>query len=75
MTSKSILLVATLAALAVCHAAPAAEEAKPQESSMLEDGVEKVYRFIQDCGDKDMFLCMKMRALTLVDRVVSRVLS
>lgn len=52
---------------------PAAPEG-PAESSepILTEGVDKVYRFLQGCGEKDMLLCIKMRALTFVDRALRR---
>lgn len=61
---------------AVVFGFPASEQqqgaAQPAQdsSSILESGVDKVYRFIQGCGDKPMSLCMKMRALTFVDNAV-----
>lgn len=32
----------------------------------------KVYRVIQECGDKDISICLKMRALTYVDKVLRK---
>lgn len=32
----------------------------------------KVYKVIQECGDKDLSICLKMRALTYVDRALRR---
>ncbi|XP_046668582.1 uncharacterized protein LOC124359683 [Homalodisca vitripennis] len=55
--------------LAVCGLA-AAYPAVPEETEA--DGVERVYRFLQGCGEKDMLLCIKMRALTFVDRALRR---
>lgn len=52
----------------VCGLA-AAYPTTPEEST---DGVDKVYRFLQGCGEKDMLLCIKMRALTFVDRALRR---
>jgi len=53
--------------LAVVSAFPAPEESEP-----VTDGVDRVYRFLQGCGEKDMMLCIKMRALTFVDRALRR---
>lgn len=32
----------------------------------------KVYRVVQECGDKDISICLKMRALTYVDKVLRK---
>ena len=72
MVGKSLLLLTALAALALAAPAEEPNPAKPQDNgSLIEDGVDKVYRFLQECGQKDMFFCMKMRALTYIDRAVS----
>lgn len=42
----------------------------PAEQSPIEDGLETAYKWVQGCGEKDMSLCLKMRALTFVDRAV-----
>lgn len=44
----------------------------PEDNAEPIDGVDKVYRFLQGCGEKDMLLCIKMRALTFVDRALRR---
>lgn len=73
MVGKSLLLLTALVALALAAPAEEPNPAKPQDNgSLIEDGVEKVYRFLQECGDKDMFFCMKMRALTYIDRAVRK---
>jgi hypothetical protein len=41
-------------------------------TSLIEDGIETTYRFLQSCGDKEMSLCLKMRALTFVDRALRK---
>lgn len=51
---------------------PAGEEAPQKESSYLEDGFDGAYRFIKECGNKDVALCLKMRALTFVDRALRK---
>lgn len=43
-----------------------------QEPSLLDEGVDRVYRFLQSCGDRDISLCIKMRALTFVDRALRK---
>lgn len=73
MVGKSLLLLTALVALALAAPAEEPNPARPQDNgSLIEDVVEKGYRFLQECGDKDMFFCMKMRALTYIDRAVSR---
>lgn len=57
--------------LAVVHAFPATTT-QEDEPGVLEQGIEATYRFLQDCGDKPMSLCVKMRALTMVDRALKR---
>lgn len=42
--------------------------ATEQEDSTLD----KVYKVIQECGDKDLSICLKMRALTYVDRALRK---
>nr|CAD7588427.1 unnamed protein product [Timema genevievae] len=42
-----------------------------QDSSSLE-GFDRVYKFLESCGEKDVSLCLKMRALTFVDRALRR---
>lgn len=44
---------------------PAAEQAD-------DSALGKVYKVIQECGDKDLSICLKMRALTYVDRALRR---
>lgn len=50
-------------------AAAAASAAAP---SLWEEGVEGAYRLVRECGDKPFTSCLKMRALTLVDRALRR---
>ncbi|XP_046384530.1 uncharacterized protein LOC124154692 [Ischnura elegans] len=58
---KCFLLV--LLASAAATAFPAEQPAAPAEG----DYVDKAYRFVQQCGSKDLLYCLKMRALTFVD--------
>jgi hypothetical protein len=78
--SKWVLIFAALGAV-VTSAFPTSQESEARgiqdvyaddTASLIEDGVETAYRFIQSCGDKEMSLCLKMRALTLVDRALRR---
>lgn len=64
-------VIVVLGLVSATLAFPAAEETQ-KESSYLEDGLEGAYRFLKDCGDKEIFLCMKMRALTFVDRALRK---
>lgn len=66
--------VIVLGLVSATLAFPAAEEttAQQKDSSYLEDGLEGAYRFLKDCGDKEIFLCLKMRALTFVDRALRK---
>jgi hypothetical protein len=67
--------------VAIASAFPASEDydarghqdiSTADSGSLIEDGIETAYRFIQNCGDKEMSLCLKMRALTFVDRALRR---
>lgn len=61
---RVLLLVLTIAA---CRALPA-----PETPSPVEDGLESAYKWVQGCGEKDLSLCLKMRALTYVDKALRR---
>lgn len=62
--------VIVLGLMAVATAFPAEEQTK--EPTSWEDGFDRAYRFLKDCGDKDLSLCLKMRALTFVDRALRK---
>jgi len=70
----SIVTMRAFVIVIVCVAAATAFPAEevPKESSPWEDGFDRAYRFIKDCGDKDLTLCLKMRALTFVDRAIRK---
>ncbi|KAF4528616.1 hypothetical protein B566_EDAN009220 [Ephemera danica] len=69
MVFKLTILVA--AVVATAFAFPSVEEpaAAPKGA---EDGVEGVYSFIRSCGNEDLTMCLKMRALTFVDSVLQQ---
>jgi hypothetical protein len=78
--SKWVLTFAVLG-VALTSAFPASEQydargnqdiSTDDSESLIEDGIETAYRFIQSCGDNEMSLCLKMRALTFVDRALRR---
>lgn len=78
--SKWVFIFAAVGVV-VTSAFPTSEEYEARENqdiyaddtaSFVQDGVDKVYRFIQSCGDKEMLFCLKMRALTFVDRALRR---
>ena len=59
--------------ICLCGVAASAFPASQTDSpGVLEEGIETAYKFIQGCGEKDMSLCLKMRALTLVDKALRR---
>lgn len=64
-------LVIVLGLAVVVFGYPSSQQ-QQEEPSMIEDGVEKVYRFLQGCGKKDISLCIKMRALTFVDKALRK---
>lgn len=70
MRAFVIVLCLVSAALAFPGGEPGQQQ--PEEKSFFEDGLDIAYRFIKDCGQKDMSLCMKMRALTFVDRALRK---
>jgi hypothetical protein len=61
-------------ALVICLCAVAASgyPASQDSPGAVEDSIETAYKFIQGCGEKDMSLCLKMRALTFFDRALRR---
>lgn len=64
MVFKLTILFAAI--VATTFAFPSAEEPAVAPKTE-EDGIDRVYRFIQECGNKDFSMCLKMRALTFVD--------
>jgi hypothetical protein len=79
--SKWVFIFAAVGVVVITSAFPASEEYEARENqdtypddttSFMGDGVETVYRFIESCGDKEMSFCLKMRALTFVDRALRR---
>jgi hypothetical protein len=78
--SKLVLLFAAVG-VTISSAFPSSGENEARENtnvskedpaSLIEEGVETAYRFLQSCGHKEMSLCLKMRALTFVDRALRR---
>lgn len=66
-------LVLVIGLVSVALAFPGGEKTPQQEEkSFLDEGLDVAYRFIKDCGDKDVSLCLKMRALTFVDRALRK---
>lgn len=73
MVRPGFVVIAVLCGIAVAAGYPAAPETVAGgEADTWTDGVDRVYRFLQGCGEKDMSLCIKMRALTFVDRALRR---
>lgn len=62
-----------LVAAQAAYGHPAAEEA-PAAPAVAEEsvGLEKVYKVMQECADKNMATCLKMRALQYVDRALRK---
>jgi hypothetical protein len=78
--SKWVLIFAAVG-FAISSAFPTSDEydargnvdvSTEDSASLIEEGVETAYRFLQSCGDKEVSLCLKMRALTYVDRALRR---
>lgn len=44
----------------------------PTSDQIEDSALSKVYRVIQDCSNKDLTMCLKMRALTYVDKALRR---
>lgn len=65
MFTACMLLVAAQAA----YTYPATEEAPLVEEAV---GLEKVYKVMQECSEKNMATCLKMRALQYVDRALRK---
>ncbi|PSN43143.1 hypothetical protein C0J52_17063 [Blattella germanica] len=66
------LLIFAAVGIALASAFPAVEDAPEDPSVAVEDGLQRAYRFIQSCGEKDMAYCFKMKALTFVDRALRK---
>ncbi|XP_049860440.1 uncharacterized protein LOC126354680 [Schistocerca gregaria] len=45
-------------------------DASASATSLLEEGIEGAYRLVKDCGERPLTACLKMRALTLMDRAL-----
>ncbi|KAK9501633.1 hypothetical protein O3M35_012324 [Rhynocoris fuscipes] len=70
---RRALVLVVLVGVALCRAYPATQEEHSSGSpSAIEDGIETAYKWVQGCGDKELSLCLKMRALTYVDRVLRK---
>lgn len=67
---RAFVLVIGLVSVALAF--PNGEKSPTPEKSFVEEGLEVAYRFIKDCGDKDVSLCLKMRALTFVDKALRK---
>lgn len=64
-----LIVIAVIVGSAV--GAPQQQALQPQPSA-IEEGIESAYKWVQGCGEKDMSLCLKMRALTYVDKALRR---
>lgn len=51
---------------------PSGEDVPPSVVADETVGLEKVYKVMQECSDKNMGTCLKMRALQYVDRVLRK---
>ncbi|XP_050437151.1 uncharacterized protein LOC126843583 [Adelges cooleyi] len=68
---KLVFTCLLLAAAQAAYGHPAADEgAAPAADETA--GLEKVYKVLQECSEKNMAVCLKMRALQYVDRALRR---
>ncbi|XP_067007006.1 uncharacterized protein Osi9 [Anabrus simplex] len=75
-------MVVFVLGLACCTSGFPAEDPSPEDVpqkddipspiSSIENGLEQARQFIQTCGNKDLVPCLKVRALTAVDRALRR---
>lgn len=73
MMKKLALTCALLVAVQAAYAHPAADDgAAPAPAAEETAGLEKVYKVMQECSEKNMAVCLKMRALQYVDRALRR---
>lgn len=71
---KLVFACLFLAAAQSAYGHPTAEEAPAVPPQTAEDvvGLERVYKVMQECSEKNMGTCLKMRALQFVDRVLRK---
>nr|CAD7263709.1 unnamed protein product [Timema shepardi]CAD7576907.1 unnamed protein product [Timema californicum] len=71
---KCRLLLTLMACVATTLAYPAEDSllARESQDALSLEGFGRVYKFLDSCGEKDVSLCLKMRALTFVDRALRR---
>jgi len=61
-----------LVAVQSAYGHPAGDEAAPVADAEESVGLDKVYKVMQECSDKNVGTCLKMRALQYVDRVLRK---
>jgi len=75
------VLIFAAVGVVVTSAFPTSEEYEARENqdiyaddtaSLIEEGVKRAYQFIRSCGDNGISFCLKMRALTYLDRALRR---
>ncbi|CAI6367979.1 unnamed protein product [Macrosiphum euphorbiae] len=72
MTRKLAVACLFLVAAQAAYAHPTAEDAPAAHAADESAGLEKVYKVMQDCSEKNMATCLKMRALQYVDRALRK---
>jgi len=72
MTRKLAVACLFLVAAQAAYAHPTVEDAPAAHAADESAGLEKVYKVMQDCSEKNMATCLKMRALQYVDRALRK---
>lgn len=72
MMSKFAVACLFLVAAQAVYGHPTADETPAAPVADEASGLEKVYKVMQDCSEKNMATCLKMRALQYVDRALRK---
>lgn len=70
--SKFAVACLFLVAAQAVYGHPTADETPAAPVADEASGLEKVYKVMQDCSEKNMATCLKMRALQYVDRALRK---
>lgn len=72
MSWKLAFTCLVLVAAQAAYSHPAAQDGGAAPATEETAGLERVYKVMQECSEKDMAVCLKMRALQYVDRALRR---
>lgn len=72
MMRKAAFACLFLVAAQAAYGHPAAGDADPAAQESETDGLDRVFRAVKDCSEKNVFTCLKMRALQYVDHALRK---